>query len=106
MSHAACGSEMDNPLREFKVWDANQLKPLLSVHHGVRRAFPAFLAPGDILASLADYTDSLPLDQLEPELRSHARTTMVSDGLIYFDEAGSADGATGTPCTMSSSIYR
>jgi hypothetical protein len=83
-------------IRKYRMLDANQLSPMLAGQPGVRRAFPAFLTPGDVLAALADYTDSLPLDQLVPGLRAHARTALISDGLTYFDQAGSAEG-TGTP---------
>jgi hypothetical protein len=46
-----------------------------------------------VFASLAEFTDSLPLSELEPGLRAHARTTLIGEGFIYFDEAGSGDGA-------------
>lgn len=83
-------------LRAWRVWDENQIQALLREHADVRHAFPGFLSAADVFANLAQITDSLPLDQLEPGLRAHARTTLMGEGTIYFDEAGSGDG-TGIP---------
>ncbi|SBW24504.1 hypothetical protein FDG2_4184 [Candidatus Protofrankia californiensis] len=79
-------------IKKLRVWDGNQIQTLLTVHGGVRQAFPAFLAPADIFASLPELVDKLPLDKLEPGLRAHARTTLMGEGFLYFDEAGSGDG--------------
>jgi hypothetical protein len=83
-------------IKKFRIWDGNQIVALLDVHDGVRRAVPAFLTAADVFANLGQFTDILPTDQIGPALRSHARTTLIGEGLIYFDEAGGADG-TGIP---------
>jgi hypothetical protein len=59
----------------------------------VRRAFTAFLTAADVFASLAAFGDNLPIEDLEPALRAHARSTLMSDGLIYFAEAGHGDSS-------------
>ncbi|GAA0402947.1 hypothetical protein GCM10009530_63650 [Microbispora corallina] len=79
-------------LHKWRLWDGNQIQALLNSHAGVRQAFPGFLTAADVFANLAEFTGSLPLEQLEPGLRAHARTTLTSEGLIYFDEAGAGDG--------------
>lgn len=63
---------------------------------GVRRSFNAFLTPADIFASLSQFTDRLPVSDLQPGLHRHARTALVGERAIYFDEAGSGD-TSGTP---------
>lgn len=78
-------------IKRYGFWDGNKLQTLLNVHGDVRRAFNAFLTAADVFGSLAQFTDKLPLDKLEPGLRSHARTTLMGEGVIYFDEAGSGD---------------
>lgn len=83
-------------LRAWRVWDGNQIDAYLTVHGDVRRAFAAFLTAADVFANLAECTDKLPLAQLEPGLRRHARTSLVGERFLYFDEAGAGDG-TGTP---------
>ena len=79
-------------IKKWKIWDGYQVDALLTINEGVRRAFPAFLTPSDVFAHLADYTNKLPLEQLEPALKAHARMALSGEGFIYFDEAGSGDG--------------
>jgi len=83
-------------IRRWRIWDANQLDALLTVHGGVRKAFNAFLTPADVFAALDQFTDKLPLDQLGAGLHRHARGSLIAERAIYFDEAGSTD-AGGTP---------
>ena len=83
-------------IRAWQVWDGIQVDALLSIHDGVRRSFNAFLTPADVFASLSHFTDRLPFDDLQPGLHRHARTALVGERAIYFDEAGSGD-TSGTP---------
>ncbi|MDG5481987.1 NACHT domain-containing protein [Mycolicibacterium gadium] len=83
-------------IRQWRIWDGTQIDALLTVHDGVRRAFKGFLTAPDVFASLAQFTDKLPLDELGPGLHRHARTALIGERAIYFDEAGSGDTA-GTP---------
>lgn len=79
-------------LRKWRVWDGNQIQTLLNLYPGVRQAFPGFLTAADVFADLAEFTGSLPVRELKTGLRAHARTTLIGEGTIYFDEAGSGDG--------------
>ena len=83
-------------LRTWRIWDGNQVDALLTVHDGVRRGFSAFLTAPDVFANLAQFTDHLPLAELEPGLRKHARQSLIGEHLLYFDEAGDP-GTAGTP---------
>lgn len=76
-------------LRDWLIWDGNQVDKMLLAYPDIRRAFPSFLTAADVLANLAQFTDKLPLDELKPGLTKHARASLVSDGMVFFDEAGS-----------------
>ncbi|ASR36583.1 hypothetical protein BAY61_18030 [Prauserella marina] len=83
-------------IRQFRIWDANQIQALLNVHAGVRLAFPGFFTAADVFGHMSELTGYLPRDQIESGLRAHARTTLTGESSVYFDEAGSGDG-TGMP---------
>lgn len=83
-------------VKRWRFWGRAQIEALLACHADVRKAFQGFFTAADVFASLGDFTDSLPLNDLEPGLRAHARTTLMGEGSIYFDEAGSGD-STGIP---------
>lgn len=78
-------------LQGWKIWDANQIQALLSTYPQVRQGIPGLLTPGDIFASLGEVFGVLPAKDVEHGLRAHARTSLVGEGNIYFDEAGSGD---------------
>lgn len=80
-------------IRGWQFWDGNQVEKLLAAHASVRHSFPAFLTAADVFANLSQFTNNLPAAELEPALRSHARSALTSDGLIYFDEAGGSEGS-------------
>lgn len=77
-----------NSIKSFHFWDLHQITALVNAHSSVRSAFNAFLTPGDILACLPALLPGVAAPQLEGALRAHARTALMSGGLIYFDEAG------------------
>lgn len=78
-------------LRAWRIWDANQVQALLSTYPQVRQGIPGLLTPGDIFASIGEAFGVLPAKDVEHGLRAHARTALVGEGNIYFDEAGSGD---------------
>ncbi|MCE4268562.1 NACHT domain-containing protein, partial [Rhodococcus globerulus] len=80
-------------LRSWRIWDGNQIDGLVTAYEGIRRAFGAFLTAPDVFAHLADFTDKLPLGELESGLHRQARMALMGDRSIYFDDAGSGDGA-------------
>ncbi|MFI9413962.1 NACHT domain-containing protein [Nocardia gamkensis] len=83
-------------IRKWRIWDGIQVDALITKHQGVRRAFGALLTVPDVFAHLAEFTDKLPLAELEGGLRRHARAALAGDRSIYFDEAG-LGGDGGTP---------
>ena len=79
-------------LKNWQIWDRHKIHALLDAHEGIRHAFPAFLTVGDVFANLGLYTDTMPIDQLEPGLREHARARLTGDGNARFQEAGTDTG--------------
>lgn len=77
-----------NSIKSFHFWDLHQITALVNAHSSVRWRFNAFLTPGDILSCLPTILPGVTAPQLEGALRAHARTALMSGGLIYFDEAG------------------
>ena len=80
-------------ITRIRIWDRNSVTALLNVHGEVRRAFKALMSVPDVLADLAALSDTLPAHELEEGLRRHARTALLTDGRLYFAEAGGSDGA-------------
>lgn len=80
-------AHLDN-IKAIRVWDRNNLTALLNAYGGVRRAFKALMTVPDLLADLAELSGNLPVDELEDGLRRHARSALMSDGRVYFAEAG------------------
>ena len=56
-------------LRDWKIWHRDQINALLTVEEGIRRAFPAMLTAGDILARLGALSGLLDPEELQP--RAH-----------------------------------
>lgn len=77
---------------KWRVWDRHQINPLLTVHRGVRNAFPAFLTVGDVFEGMSTSPDWMSLKDVQPALRQQSRAALTGEGQIYFDEAGRAGG--------------
>lgn len=75
-------------LRRWRLWDGNQINGLLDAHEGVRRAFDGFLTAGDVLEQLTMLSPNVAQEQLGPALRDHARTRLLAERRVHFDEAG------------------
>lgn len=84
-------------LRSHLVWHRDTVNSTLTVHEGIRHAFPALLTAGDILARV----DQLAADRALPGfidptrfadvLIDHAQTTLEGERWVRFDEAGDDD---------------
>jgi hypothetical protein len=106
-------------LRDWKIWHRDQLNALLTVEDGVRRAFPAMLTAGDVMARLGTLSGILDPSELQPVLTGHARNTLVTERWVNFSEAGGtsrqsveeviidlrADGPGGRKTTALSEIF-
>lgn len=75
-------------LQTWRLWDGNQIAGLLDAHGDVRRGFDGFLTPGDVLADLSMLSTYVNQKQLGAALREHARTALMAERRVYFDDAG------------------
>lgn len=75
-------------LRRWRLWDGNQIDGLLNAHEGVRLAFDGFLTAGDVLEQLSMFSSNVSQEELGPALRDHARTRLLAERRVHFDEAG------------------
>jgi hypothetical protein len=75
-------------IKTIRFWDGNQLDALLSTQEGVRRRFDAFLTASDVFTFISELTGNIAVKDSEPVLLDQARTELLSDGLVYFDDAG------------------
>lgn len=78
-------------IKTIRFWDGNQLDALLSTHEAVRRRFDAFLTASDVFTFISELTGNASVKDSEPVLLDQARTELLSDGLVYFDDAGDRD---------------
>ena len=75
-------------IKTIRFWDGNQLDALLSTYEGVRHRFDAFLTASDVFTFISELTGNVAVRDSEPVLLDQARTELLSDGLVYFDDAG------------------
>lgn len=74
-------------ITRIEFWDGNKVDALLSKYDGVRRRFDAFLTASDVFSYISELTGNATVIQAEPVLLDHARTSLSSDGFVYFDQA-------------------
>ena len=75
-------------MRDWKIWHRDQLNALLTVEDGIRRAFPAMLTVGDVMARLRTLSDIIDPEELHPVLTAHARATLLTERWVNLSEAG------------------
>jgi hypothetical protein len=78
-------------IKTIRFWDGNQIDALLSKHEAVRRRFDAFLTASDVFTFISELTGNVSVKDCEQVLLDQARTELLSDGLVYFDDAGDRD---------------
>jgi len=77
-------------VRGWRIWHRDQLNALLTVEDGVRRAFPAMLTAGDVMARLGTLSGIINPEELHPVLTAHARNTLLTERWLNLSEAGDA----------------
>ncbi|MBF6471787.1 MULTISPECIES: NACHT domain-containing protein [Nocardia] len=79
-------------IREFCIWHADQVHRFLDGYDAVRRAFPALLTVGDVLARIGDNTSGTTIPDLAARMRLHAAQCLRNEHWIRFSEAGATSG--------------
>jgi hypothetical protein len=74
-------------VKEFLVWDYDQLCRFLDAHDGLRRAYAAWITPGDILASLADAAELVTPD-FRRTLSVFLQKELLGDQYASLEQAG------------------
>jgi hypothetical protein len=69
------------------VWHRDKLNRLLDGNEQVRRAYPALLTAGDILAKIKTLPGDINPDDLAPQLIGHAQSALLSERWVRFSEA-------------------
>jgi hypothetical protein len=75
-------------LRDWRIWHRDQLNALLTTEDGIRRAFPAMLTVGDVLARMSDLRGISDPRELHRVLTAHARNTLLTERWVNLSEAG------------------
>lgn len=79
----------ESGFKGWKIWHRDQLNALLTVHDGIRHAFPAMLTVGDVLSRLNGLAARLPRpEELRQILVDHARSALIGERWVNFSEAG------------------
>ncbi|MFF7941634.1 NACHT domain-containing protein [Nocardia gamkensis] len=79
-------------IRDFRIWHADQIHRFLDGADAVRRAFPALLTVGDVLARIGDNTSGPTIPDLGARMRLHAAQCLRNEHWIRFSEAGATSG--------------
>jgi hypothetical protein len=75
-------------LRDWRIWHRDQLNALLTAEGGIRRAFPAMLTAGDVLARMSGLRGISDPRELHRVLTAHARNTLLTERWVNLSEAG------------------
>ena len=77
----------ESSLKEYAIWDYDQIRSFLDCYEGVRNAYSTFVTPGDVLARI--------LDQLDPShnnmhdiLVEFLEKELLSDEYVNLEQAG------------------
>ncbi|MBD1539189.1 hypothetical protein HC749_13545 [Arthrobacter sp. S13_S34] len=76
------------PIRDFRVWDYDDIKALLDDAPGIRRTYSALLTPGDVVGELLDQIEQRNTD-LAYALRQHAARSFREETQLNLTQAGS-----------------
>lgn len=89
---AAYAKRKGLPLKDFDVWHFDSIRALLDDAADIRRAYAAWITPGDVLAVLYDQVNG---DQvrLSAAMSNYAAKTLVDDTLMNLTQAGAVGDA-------------
>ena len=74
-------------LRDYAVWDCDQIRSFLDAYEDVRKAYAGFITPGDVLAALISRLDPTPVDMYDT-LVMFLEREMLSDECVNLEQAG------------------
>lgn len=74
-------------LKDFRVWDYDEIKALLDDAPGIRRTYAALITPGDVVATILSSMEKRS-DDIAHALRHHAARSFRDDTHLNLTQAG------------------
>ena len=74
-------------LKDYRVWDYDQICTFLDADADVRKAYAGFVTPGDVLAEIIGETNAYPSD-MESTLVTFLQKELLSDEFVNLEQAG------------------
>ena len=76
-----------SPLKDFAIWDYDQIRTFLDTYEDVRKAYTAFLTPSDVLAKVISQLSPSPADMYDT-LAIFLEKELLSDECVNLEQAG------------------
>ena len=76
-----------SPLKDYAIWDYDQIRTFLDAYEDVRKAYAAFVTPGDVLAEIISRLSPSPTDMYETFVR-FLEKELLSDECVKLEQAG------------------
>ena len=76
-----------SPLKDYAIWDYDQIRTFLDAYEDVRKAYTAFITSGDVLAEIISKLNPSPTDMYETLVRFLERE-LLSDECVKLEQAG------------------
>ena len=74
-------------LKEYAIWDYDQIRAFLDAYEDVRNAYSAFITPGDVLAKMISQLSPSPVDMYDT-LVLFLEKELLSDECVNLEQAG------------------
>ena len=74
-------------LKDYAIWDYDQIRTFLDAYEDVRNAYAAFVTPGDVLARIISQLSPSPTDMYETFVR-FLEKELLSDECVKLEQAG------------------
>ena len=76
-----------SPLKDYAIWDYDQIRTFLDAYEDVRNAYAASITPGDVLARIIAQLSPSPADMYKTFVRFLERE-LLSDECVKLEQAG------------------
>ena len=76
-----------SPLKDYAIWDYDQIRTFLDSYQDIRKAYTAFVTSGDVLAEIISRLSPSPTDMYETFVR-FLEKELLSDECVKLEQAG------------------
>ena len=76
-----------SPMKDYAIWDYDQIRAFLDAYEDIRRAYTAFLTSGDVLAEIISQLSPSPADMYKNFVMFLERE-LLSDECVKLEQAG------------------